>query len=110
MLISQLESKIVNENEKFWSSSLQENFEDMTIANMKEMHRIMQDLKQLIVSKNPESTNSSSPVKAPPKDTVVEQKHDENDFLLFGGDNQQQTNEPKKSELNNGLEGLEDFF
>lgn len=111
-LISQIESKVFSENETFWKKQLKDDFESMTISEVKEMHRIMLDLKNIFANKPHEI---ASPIDYMSLTTAPNQPEkqspNEDDFLLFGGEPSSKEQDDQNEELKkNGLDGLDAFF
>ena len=107
--LAKIENKIIHENEDFWKTKLKDDFDNLTISDMREMHKIMLNLKE-IINKKPETEEISVQ-----KAEEVEQKKDngaEELLQLFGNQNNEPQKEPEKSKevLGNGLEDLGDIF
>lgn len=111
-LISQIESKVFSDNKAFWKKQLKDDFESMTISDIKEMHRIMLDLKNIFSDKPQEQASPIDYISLTTTHKPSEkQSANDDDFLLFGGEPVPQAQDDQNEELKkNGLDGLDAFF
>jgi hypothetical protein len=106
-LTTQIDNKIFKENEQFWNNSLKDNFEAMTISELKEMHNVMMSMKQVFEGKKIDSKN----INEEEPSAESSSKNDNNLDLLFSTESGPQQPVEENMDLEkSGLEGLEDLF
>lgn len=108
VFVSELDNKIISKYEKFWSEKLKDEFEELNISDVEEMHKIMLNMKKIFQNiprqeAEPLIEGNESP------NTNLEGNTQNNELYDIFADKKEQKEEVREK-LADGLEDLDDLF
>jgi hypothetical protein len=113
--VAEIDNKIVMKYESFWGEKLKDDFDEMTMADVKKMHKIMLCMKKVFKNKSKLESEHSPEMKALSKPKLDGKTQNEELYDIFVGqqeqnEQQQEQQQDPSDKLADGLDDLNDIF
>lgn len=106
--VSELDNKIISKYERFWSEKLKDEFKQLNISDVEEMHKIMLNMKKIFQNIPRQEAEPLIEVKELSNSKLEENTQNDELYDIFTEKQEQKTEAHEK--LADGLDDLNDIF